>query len=372
MDPATDSVAQAASSGRASNDTPTTSHQTMIVDPATNSGSQAAGSASGSNDTSTSRHRTIIGRLAPWSVVAGYVLMVGVFAILRPETFISAATLGNLLDQATIPVILACGLTMVVAAGEFDLSFTAVMGLTSGLVVTFLAHQGMAIPLALLLTVVIALVVGTVVGYIVAAGGANSFIVTLALSSVLVGIELGVTGNKAIFENIPNDFKALGRNEFLGLNQPVWLMLLVVAVSVVVLHFTRFGRHIYAVGGNSTAAYLAGVNVRRTIILTFVVVAILAVLAAFVRSTTSGSYFPNASAGYLLNTFAAVFLGAAATRSGRFTVLGSAFGVLWLLTLQTGLTQVNQPAWVSTLVQGAVLAAAVLLAARTKRRGAIA
>ncbi len=307
--------------------------------------------------------------LTRWSVLIGYVLMVAIFAILRPDTFLTISTATNLLDQATIPTLLVCGLTFILASGEFDLSFTAVLGLSAGAVIILMSKHDWPVALACMAALVLAGGLGLIVGLLVTVGRASSFIVTLAVSSVVVGLELALTDNKTIFENVPISFTNVAQQEVLGLHQSVWIMVILVVISGIILHATRLGRHISAVGGNATAAFLAGISVRRVRISCFVIVALLAGLAAILRTSTAGSYFPNSSAGFLLNSYAAVFLGAAAARSGRFTILGSVFGVVWLLTLQTGLTQLNQPAWASTLLQGLILSIAVLLAARGRREG---
>jgi ribose transport system permease protein len=307
--------------------------------------------------------------LTRWSVLIGYVVMVLIFAVLRPDTFLTTSTATNLLDQATIPMLLVCGLTFTLASGEFDLSFTAVLGLSAGVVIILMSKHDWPVALACLASLVIAGGLGLIVGLLVTVGRASSFIVTLAVSSVVAGLELALTDNKTIFENVPVAFTNLAQREVLGLHQSVWIMVFFVVISGVVLHATRLGRHVSAIGGNATAAFLAGIRVRRVRVICFVIIALLAGLAAILRTSTAGSYFPTSSAGYLLNSYAAVFLGAAAARSGRFTVLGSVFGVVWLLTLQTGLTQLNQPAWASTLLQGLILSIAVLLAARGRREG---
>lgn len=302
-----------------------------------------------------------------WSVLIGYVAMVTMFTVLRPDTFLTMSTASNLLDQATIPAVLVCGLTFTLAAREFDLSFTAILGLSAGVVIVLMSRYDVPVLLACLAALAIAGVIGLLIGLLVTVGRASSFIVTLAISSVVAGLELALTDNKTIYANVPQSYTEFAQRSFLEFHQPVWVMVLIVAVTGIMLHATRLGRHVNAIGGNATAAFLAGIRVRRVRVYCFLIVAVLAGLAAILRTSTAGSYFPNSSAGYLLSSYAAVFLGAAAARSGRFTILGSVFGVIWLLTLQTGLTQLNQPAWASTLLQGLVLSVAVLLASRGRR-----
>jgi ribose transport system permease protein len=307
----------------------------------------------------------LIGRSA---VIGGFIAMLVMFTALEPQTFPAWATVKNVLDQSVVPVILACGLTFVLVVGEFDLSYTATVGLCAGVVIKLVASSGFAVGPAIVVTIVAAAAVGLIVGLLVTLGRASSFIVTLAIGSAVTGLEQAITGNQTIYQGIPTNFANLTADQFLGLHLPVWLALGVLCVSVVLLHATRFGRHAKAIGGNTAAAYLAGVRVRRVKVASFVLVAILAGICAIILTSRSASYYPNASAGFLLNTYAAAFLGAAVGSRSGFTVAGSAFGVLWITTLQTGLTLHNEPAWTSNFIQGLVLAAAVLIAARSRRR----
>lgn len=307
--------------------------------------------------------RSALPILSNLAVPIGFVIMIVTFGILRPDTFLTLSTFTDILNQAAIPVILACGVTFTMTVGQFDLSFTGLFGFSAAVVVVLMAERGWSAPLAGLAALALALAVGAVIGVLVTLGRASSFIVTLALGSVLIGLETMVSGNKNIYQNIPAGFTDVATVELLGLNLPVWIAIAVCTASLVTMHATGFGRHAYAIGGNDKAAFLAGVRVRRVRILAFVVLAATACIGAMIATSKASSYYPNIAGGSLLSTYAAVFLGAAMSRSNRFTVGGSALGVLWLLSLQTGLTQLNQPAWVSTLLQGVVLASAVLIAA---------
>ncbi|WP_026912063.1 ABC transporter permease [Patulibacter minatonensis] len=300
-------------------------------------------------------------------VVGAYVVMLLIFSIAAGDTFLTSGTLKDVLDQAAVPVILVCGLTLVLAVGEFDLSFTATVGLTAGIAIVLMAQHDVPVVLACLIALLAAVVVGLLVGFLVTLGQASSFIVTLAVGSAVTGLELALTGNETIYQGIPTSFTDLASNTILGLKWPVWLAALVLAAAAVLLHRTRFGRHVRATGGNATAAYLAGVKTRRVRIAAFAITAFLAGLCALVLTSRASSYYPDSSAGFLLNTYAAAFLGAAIGRWRGFTVAGAAFGVLWIVTLQTGLTQLSAPAWTANFVQGIVLATAVLIASRGRK-----
>lgn len=305
-------------------------------------------------------NRELAGRVA---VVGGFSVMVVIFGISQPENFFAASTVRSILDQSAVPVILACGLTFVLVSGEFDLSYTSTLGISAALSVV-LVTRDWPIAAAILVSLAVSILIGLLVGFLVTLGRASSFIVTLAVGSAVMGLEQALSGNRTIYEGIPQAFVDMTEHQLLGLRAPVWFALLIVLVAAVLLHGTAFGRQAKAVGGNPTAAYLAGVRVRRVKIACFVLVALMAGVAAIILASRSASYYPNVSAGFLLNTYAAAFLGAAIGARIGFTVAGSAFGVLWITTLQTGLTLNNQPAWTSNLIQGLVLAAAVLISAR--------
>lgn len=299
-------------------------------------------------------------------VFGGFLLMALVFSVTVPETFLQLSTARNILDQSVVPIVLVCALTFVLITGEFDLSFTAIVGLAAGVVVLLVSHE-VSVLLALGATVLLGGLIGLLVGTLVTLGRASSFIVTLAVGSAVTGIEYGLTGQTTIYQDIPESFSALATNEILGLRLPVWFALLVVIGAAITLQATRYGRQAQAVGSNVQAAYLAGVRVRRVKLLTFVMLGLLSAAAAIILTSRASSYYPTASGGLLLSSYVAAFLGAAVGSQNRFTVGGGAFGVVFITTLQTGLTLNNQPAWTSALIQGVVLAAAVLIAARGKR-----
>ena len=300
-----------------------------------------------------------------FAVLGSFVLMVIGFGISAPDAFLNLGNVRHLLDQSVVPVLLVCGLTFVLASGEFDLSFTAVVGLCAGLVVKLMV-AGFPVGPAIVLTSLSAIAMGLTVGLIVAWGRVSSFIVTLALGSVLMGLEQALTGNATI-NQLPPWYSTLTSTEILGLHAPVWVAAIVVVLAAVLLHGTRFGRHVKASGSNPTAAFLAGVRLRRVKVACFVIVAVFSSLGAIILTSRASSYYPNSSSGFLLSSYAAVFLGAAAGRTASFTIVGSVFGVAWLKTLENGFVLINAPAWFSNVVEGLILSAAVLLAAWSRR-----
>lgn len=310
---------------------------------------------------------TALGRFVlPGSLVA----MIIVFSLMT-SNFYSTVNVQNILDQAVVPLLLACGVTFVLSVGEFDLAFTSVLGLAAAVVVELMANHGVDWVVAVVLLVPLGLAAGVVVGLLVTVGRASSFIITLAVGSALTGIELATTGNQTIYQNIPRGFSELTSDKLLGLRLPVWFAVVVATLAAVGLHGTRFGRHAQCLGGNAQAAHLAGIRVQRVRVACFAISAVLASLAAVVLTSRSSSYYPQIAAGLVLSTYTAVFLGATSGRTSGFTIGGSALGVLWIIVLQTGLTLNGAPTWSANLIQGAVLALAVITAARTKGAGSM-
>jgi ribose transport system permease protein len=292
-------------------------------------------------------------------------VMVVVFSSMT-SNFYSEANIQNILDQTAVPLLLACGVTFVLSVGEFDLAFTAVLGLASAVVIDQMANNGVDWQLAALVVVPLGLAVGVVVGLLVTFGRASSFIVTLAVGSALTGLELAITGNQTIYQNIAPEYAQLTSNKLFGLHLPVWFALVVALVSFAGLHGTRFGRHAQSLGGNPHAAHLAGVRVRRIRVACFVISAVLASVAAVILTSRASSYYPNIAASFVLSTYTAVFLGATSGRTSSFTIGGSVLGVVWIIVLQTGLTLNGAPTWSASLIQGVVLALAVIIGARAK------
>ena len=304
-----------------------------------------------------------------WTLLGAFVLMIVIFGALRPDTFLVWATVKDIMNQSAVPAILVAGLTFVLAAGEFDLSFTAILGMGSGLVVVLMSRASFAPAPAIIVMIAAALLTGLTIGALVALTRASSFIVTLAIGSALTGLELALTNDQTIYSGIPAGYGGIATNRLLGLEQQIWIAAAVALLCGVLLHGSRFGRHVTATGANPTAAFLAGVRVRRVRVLCFVIVALCAAVAAVLFTSQSVSYIPGTSAGFLLSSYAAVFLGAAAGRGGgRFTVGGAVFGVVWFTTLDTGLTYLNAAAWSTNVVQGIALTIAVLVAARGRQQ----
>jgi ribose transport system permease protein len=200
---------------------------------------------------------------------------------------------------------------------------------------------------------------GAVNSGLVAFAGAPSFIATLAIGTAVTGVEYLISDKQTIYTGIPDSFISLGQGEIAGIDTPVIIAVAVLLLGYVLLERSKSGRRMRAIGGNVEAARLAGIRVRRLRSVGFVIVGAAAAGTGLLMSATAASYTPSVAAGLLLPAYAAVFLGA--TVAGRFSILGTGVGILFLGIIQNGLILLGlADAWIN-IVQGTILAFAVLL-----------
>lgn len=311
------------------------------------------------NNTLNTKKNALPSFLNAYGTVAALLLICLVFAVLSPNAF---ATLGNAVNvsrQIAFLVLVAVGATLVMAAGEFDLSVGASASL-GGVMAAQLAVAGVYLPLAVLLTLGAGLVFGMLNGWLVGRFKLLSFITTLATGTMLAGFTFWLTDGSTVFNKIPEGFSAWGRAVVLGVPGPSWVMAGVVVTAWVLTHRTPFGRQLYAVGGNERAARLVGVNVLRHKVWAFGLCALVATGAGVLLASRLGSAHPTGGSSLLLPAYAAAFLGMTANRSGVPHVLGSLLGAATLGILANGLTILNVPSFLQDVVTGAIVVAAVV------------
>lgn len=303
-----------------------------------------------------------------WGVLVVFAVMIVVFSILSPEVFPTWRNTLSILEQASIIVLLAVGLTYVLAAGEFDLSFPYVYTLASGITVISMTKWGFGPFPAILVGLGVGAATGLINGIFVATKRASSFIITLALGTAYTGLMYGIAGEAPITAGIPNGFIDLTTFEIGEIRLDVITMVVIAILTGIALRSSVFGRHVKATGSNPDAAAVAGVKVSWVRIGCFVVLGLCVAVAAILQTSLSAAFYPTSGQGLFLPPFVAAFIGTSVLGRGQFTVFGTVVGALFIGTLQTGLLMQNIPSWVIYVVQGAVLLAAVMAAAQTRSR----
>jgi ribose transport system permease protein len=308
-------------------------------------------------------------QLARYGVPLAIVVTFAVFSVLRPDAFFTELTIKSILRDCVPLMIVALGITTVLAMNDYDLSVGGLISLCATTVVLLLssAHVGMNYIAAVFLTIAIGALLGLVVnGVLVAYVGLPSFILTIASGTFFAGLALEIVDSQSVFEGIPESFIDLASGTRFGFSHQVYIGLGVLILAHVFMRHTEYGRYMYAIGGNPEAARLSGVRVNMLRATGFGIVGATAAVAGILINSQAGAANPNTGLGLLLPAYAAAFLGSSMFRVGVFTPIGTALGALYLQIIGTGLTILSLTGPVVQMIQGGILAAAVLVSRLTR------
>jgi ribose transport system permease protein len=311
--------------------------------------------------------RSGLARLASYGVLVTFAVVFVGFAVVIPDVFLTGRNMANIINSAAVPALIAVGLTVPLIIGDFDLSVGSGASLGGALTVVLMASHGWSHAAAVIAAIAVALLVGLANGLVIAVLGASSFIITLAMGSVLTGVEFLLTKQQTIVLGIPKSFTEFGTASVGEIQLPVLVTLAITAALALGLSQTAVGRYVRAAGANRTASELLGLPVRRLRVAALVVSAICAALAGVFIVSVSGNSFPNAGAPHLLPAFAAAFLGSTLFPSRQFSLIG-AWAAAWLLEMvATGLVELNLDAWTIDVFNGLVLMVAIVAALQGRR-----
>jgi ribose transport system permease protein len=301
--------------------------------------------------------------LARYGVLIAIGITFVVFSLLRPDSFFTVLTMKGILRDAAPLLIVALGVTVVLVMNQYDLSVGGLIALCATVVVWLLStrYQGLPFVLAIVLTLALGTALGAFNGFLVAYVRLPSFILTIAMSTVFTGWALEMTRSQSIFEGIAPGFVDIANGTLLGFSNVVFVGLVVLIVAHVLMRHTEPGRYMYAIGGNPEAARLSGLRVKLLMASGFAIVGLTAAIAAILMTSQAGAANPNTGVGLLLPAYAAAFLGSSMFKVGVFTPIGTAIGALYLQMIGTGLTILNLSGPLVSIIQGAILAAAVLI-----------
>ncbi|CCV08295.1 Monosaccharide-transporting ATPase [Mesorhizobium metallidurans STM 2683] len=307
--------------------------------------------------------KAVLGIFARYGTIIGLLAMIVTFSILSPHAFPTVNNFTNVLNQASLAMIIAGGLTLAVVVGELDLSIGFAASLHGILITGLVVHDKLPIPLAVVIVIALGAVIGLVNGFIVTKVKVNSVIATLGVGTILTGLAFAYSAGVPIVAGVPEAFLQLSLGRWLfGIPNNIIVMILVLGGLWLLVERTPLGQEIQAVGGNAVAARLAGVNVDRIKILGFVISGMCAALTGILLASRLGSGTASAADSYLLTAFAAVFLGSATLRDGEFHVLGTLVGALIIAFGFNGLNIFGAPTFSQYVLQGAILIIAVGMA----------
>lgn len=283
-----------------------------------------------------------------------------VFSILSPH-FFTPENLLNVSLQTSITAIIAVGMTFVILTSGIDLSVGSLLAFV-GVVTTSLLKSDSALPLpvAILGGLAVGALSGSVAGLFITRFRITPFIVTLALMTVWRGAAFIYTDARPIWDLTPS-FAVLGAGRILGVPIPTIIMICVFIVAHVTLTRTRFGRHVYAVGGNIEAARLAGIRTSRVLMKVYILCGVLTALSGILLASRLNSGQPNSGLMYELDVIAAVIVGGTSLFGGRGTIIGTFIGSMLIAVLKNGLNLLDVGSYVQQVIVGVVILLAVLV-----------
>jgi ribose transport system permease protein len=300
-------------------------------------------------------------RLGPRNIGAVYVWVVlaGLFAIWKPDLFLTTGTAARIFNESAIAGLMALALIIPLAAGLFDLSIGSVMGLSGVLVAKLVGSEHQTVLVAIVLAVLVAAALGAVNAFVVVVLGVDSFIGTLATGSMVAAATVAVSKQQILIEGIHGHLSPISTRGVGLIQLPVFYVAILALVLSLVLARTVIGRQFYAVGFNRDAARLAGIPTGRVRCIAMVTSATIAGLAGVVLTARIEAADPGAGPSYLIPAFCAAFLGATQFGKGRFNPWGAMVAVFMLGTGTVGLLLAGAPQWAPQMFQGAVLLVAV-------------
>jgi inositol transport system permease protein len=308
--------------------------------------------------------------LQKYGIVFVLILMIVGISIAEPA-FLSRSNIFNVLTQSSIFGIMALGLTFVIISKGIDLSVGSILAL-SGVVLASLGQAASATSkyfpnmgeLPVIIPILAALAIGALCGGIsgalIAKTKIPAFIATLGMMTIARGMALIYSDGRPISTLVPS-LTALGGKLFGYIPVPVIIFFIAIGVSSVLLQMTKFGKNVYAIGGNITAAEVSGVNVSKNLIMIYAYSGLLAGLAAVVFAGRVGSVHPGAATGYELTAIAATTIGGTSHAGGIGTIWGAFVGALVLAVMRNGLTLMGVDAYWQQITEGVIIIVAVVI-----------
>ena len=322
--------------------------------------------------------------LKPFSIFLGFIVIIILLQLYtqglhKYPTFISPVNLLNVMQQVAVPGMVAVGMTFVMLSGGIDLSVGMLASLVSIIVANGISTWGLGVPASIALGVGSAVLLEFLMGYIISRTSVEPFIITLGGMITFQGLALLLCNSREVILNGELDF--IKKNLIAGTKDPVTglnliippyvlVFFLTLLVGGLVLRFTKFGRRIYAVGTNPHAAYLAGINVKNTRLMVYVIMGFLVGIGATMLLSRINTGIVTLGQNLEIDTIAMVVIGGTALRGGKGSMLGTLIGVFFLGSIGNAMNMLRLPSEVQFLAKGLVVIIAVSAGDVTSRVGA--
>ncbi|WP_108659166.1 ABC transporter permease [Acuticoccus kandeliae] len=316
------------------------------------------------------RARAVLGFVLDNLVWLILVVVLVAFSLAIPR-FFQIGILLNILEQSTFVGVIAVGLSLTLIAGHMDLSVESVMAFAAmAVALTFgtggagagleLTPAFLAFPVSLAMALAVGGLIGLFNGTLVVRFGINAFIVTLGSYIFVRGMVVALSGGRSVY-GLPDALRVMAVDRIAGIPLMAWVLILVFALFAFILGRTPFGRHLIMIGGNPMATFRAGIDVKRTVTIAFILSGVLAGLAGWLLASRTAGATANLGIGMLFQAFAAVVIGGVSLKGGQGRLSGVFAGVLLLTSIQTAINVMGMPPHFTQMIQGSLVLAAVLL-----------
>ena len=292
-----------------------------------------------------------------YGILIGLVCLCLVLTFTTDNRFLTANNLISVLRQICINALIAFGMTFVLIVGGIDLTVGSVVG-ASGVAVVMLLERGMNMWMAIACGLLLGVVIGGLNGLIITMIGMPPFIVTLSMQGVIRGIAYYITDGRSVACN-NKLFTSMGNGYFWGVPIPIYIVAAIMLILSVVLYHTKFGRRMYAVGGNSNAAKFTGIKTNSVTIKVYIISAVMASIAGIILASRMYSGQPTAGQNYESDAIAAAVLGGTSFTGGIGRLGGTLIGALVIGVLSNGLNLLHISSYMQMVIKGAVIVLAV-------------
>ncbi len=319
------------------------------------------------------------------SINQSLLLIILIFAVYLIATvvnprFMRISNIINIFQQVSVLGIIACGVGMLLISGDIDISVGAQVSLIGIILAMIIERIGgiapgepnawmapLAIPMAIVVSFAVGALLGLLTGFIVIKSGVTSFIITLGFSTIYKGIALLISGGASFM--LFGRFETLGRGRVFGvIPVAIFFFLGIVFLAHIILRYTRYGRFLYALGGNKKAAYVSGINTRRVTLQAYVMVGLLNALAALILISRVGSALAVTGEAYSLDALAAIIVGGVILTGGKGSALNIFLGVLLIGLVGNALVIMNVNPYMRGIVIGIIIIAAVTISNASGKR----
>jgi len=294
-----------------------------------------------------------------FSLVIAYILLCAIFSILSPY-FLTFKNIQNLGLYAAIIGIMAAGLTVPMLVGCLDLSQYATAALSGVLSTILVMNNNWPAGFVLVVVFLTGIIIGFMNGFIVAVLKINPMIATMATMLIIRSFcYITTKGATLLFQH--KFLNSLGTGYTLLLPNSLWFMIFIFLILGYILKYTVFGRNVYAVGANAKASHLAGINIKKVQIISYIISGIAASFAGLLQTTQVGAAVPSSGSGSEMEVISAVILGGLSLAGGEGDLKGTLLGTLFIITVTNGLTLLSVQSYYQMLVRGLILLLAVYI-----------